>query len=192
IEPRQILQPNKTVEPSQPASTNHLCKVQEERGYLRLMFLRRMLLRVHAVRVGHLTHVKIRDLVIGQGHRPRFLKFRPMQGAADVPADAPVPAVSSGIVEPALCRKPFHCRHGAFPWTANASAISGTRSVQSRALRLNTRTRSPSRRAMNRNPSCLTSNAPREPSGTACASVGRQGSMKPAGWAGELASTARA
>jgi hypothetical protein len=46
-------------------------------------------------------------------------------------------------------------------------------------LRLNTRKRSPSRRAMNRKPSCLTSNAHHEPSGTAYASVGRDGSMKP-------------
>jgi UDP-glucose 4-epimerase len=38
---------------------------------------------------------------------------------------------------------------------------------------------------MNRKPSCLTSNAQRAPSGTVRDGVGRQGSMKPAGNAGE-------
>src|SRR5262249_20125935 len=53
------------------------------------------------------------------------------------------------------------------------------------AFRLNTRTRSPSRRQTKRNPSCLISKAQRAPSGTTRASVGRHGSMKPAGRAGE-------
>src|SRR5215471_10617820 len=52
----------------------------------------------------------------------------------------------------------------------SASTIRGTRSVQPLALRLNTRTRSPSRL-----------NAQREPAGTVRTSVGRQGSMKPGG-----------
>jgi hypothetical protein len=62
---------------------------------------------------------------------------------------------------------------------AMASAISGTRSVQSRPLRENTRTRSRSRRQMKRNPSCLISYAHCGPAGTVWPLVGKQGSMKP-------------
>ena len=43
--------------------------------------------------------------------------------------------------------------------------IAGTLSVQSLALRENTRTRSSSRRAMKRKPLCLISNSQRDPSG---------------------------
>jgi hypothetical protein len=62
-----------------------------------------------------------------------------------------------------------------------ASAMRGTRSVQSYPPRLNTRTRSTSRRQMKRNPSCLISYTHRGPDGTAVPSVGRHGWMKPAG-----------
>src|SRR5262249_61428832 len=62
----------------------------------------------------------------------------------------------------------------------NDSTIIGNRRVKSLPGRLYSLTRSPSLRAMIRNPSCLISCSHRPPDGSVWALVGRHGAMNPA------------